>query len=190
MTQSIEIQDIHNKAVSILLDRERKKEEVTLNGINYSYLVCGSNNGYLYYKKNTQKNWILVANWCFYGFYIIVRYRKPLWLRPMYEILFKAMNFVHITFLENSIELLTTDGTFLRSRRHKFIPPGSLERVLSNQFGYSKEKSEGNLHRYVSKAPYSPHNLISHSMSLTIAFKTTAVYKIQLINRFRFNIFI
>ena len=131
---------IHQFAPAILLSK--KDSEFILTQGKYAYRVRGGGGGYLYYKKGDKQDWILVANWCFYGLYIVIRYRKPLWLRPMYESLFRQMNFVSILFGEYSIEAVTTNGEFLRSRRFRLSPPSALEEVMTKKFGYSPEKIE------------------------------------------------
>ncbi|GAB4407452.1 MAG: hypothetical protein OHK0032_02770 [Thermodesulfovibrionales bacterium] len=73
---------------------------------------------------------------------MVVRYRKPIWLRPMYEILFRNMKFSSIKFHDNSIELQSPDGSVLRSRRLRLSPPNSLDIVLKEKFNFSKEKIE------------------------------------------------
>ncbi len=131
---------IHELAVSILLSNN--KEEIILKEPKYEYLVSGGGGGALYYRKGTWDYWVLIANWCFYGLYIFVRYRKPLWLRPMYEILFKRMNFLTVEFFDNSIQLLTTEGTFLKSRRFSLTPKGALEKVMKRLFNWSEEETQ------------------------------------------------
>jgi hypothetical protein len=131
---------IHELAPSILLSEQ--SSEFTLNQSKYVYRVRGGRDGYLYYKKRASDNWILIANWCFYGLYIVVRYRKPVWLRPMYRSLFAKMNFVSVTFFDHSIELVSTEGEILRSRRVRLSPPFALTEVMTEKFGYSEEKIE------------------------------------------------
>jgi len=131
---------IHELASAILLSEQ--SSEFTLNHGKYAYRVRGGNDGHLYYKKGTSDNWILIANWCFYGLYIVVRYRKPAWLRPMYQSLFAKMNFVSVTFFDHSIELVGTEGEILKGRRFRLSPPFALTKVMSEKFGYSEEKIE------------------------------------------------
>ncbi len=131
---------IHELAPTILLSKQ--SSEFTLSQGKYTYRVRGGKDGYLYYKKMTSNNWILVANWCFYGFYMVVRYRKPAWLRPMYRSLFRKMNFVSVTFFDHSIELVSTEREILRSRRFRLSPPFALTKVMTEEFGYSEEKIE------------------------------------------------
>jgi hypothetical protein len=130
---------IHELAVVILLSKE--DSEIVLAQDDYSYKVKGGQDGYLCYRKGNRE-WILVANWCFYRLYIVVRYRKPIWLRPMYQSLFAQMNFVSVTFDDYSIELVGTDGEILRGRRLRLSPPHALEEVMSEKFGYSPQKVE------------------------------------------------
>lgn len=132
------IQAMHEWAVSVLLSDS--KEELIFKAPNYEYCVKGGGGGHLYYKKTSWNYWILIANWCFYGVYIVVRYRKPLWLRPMYKILFKNMNFVSVEFYNNSIELFAPDGTVLRSRRFRFAQPNALEHVMKEKFQFSEKE--------------------------------------------------
>jgi len=130
---------IHELAATILLSKE--DSEIVLAQGEYSYKVKGGEDGYLCYRKGN-RDWIMVANWCFYGFYIVVRYRKPIWLRPLYRSLFKQMNFVSINFHDYSIELVGTDGEILRSMRFRLSPPHALEEVMSEKFGFSPQKVE------------------------------------------------
>jgi len=129
---------IHKFAVTILLSKY--DSELILTHGKFAYRVMGGRDGHLYYKKGNNGNWILIANWCFYGLYIVVRYRKPAWLRPMYETLFAKMNFVSTIFDEYSIEIVGTDGQILRSRRFRLSPPSALDKVMSEKFGYTEEK--------------------------------------------------
>jgi hypothetical protein len=129
---------IHGLAAAILLSEQDSESMLTQD--KYAYRVRGGKDGYLYYKKRTNDNWVLIANWCFYGLYIVVRYRKPLWLRPMYQNLFAQMNFISVTFHDYSIELVGTDGEILRGRRLRLSPPHALEEVMTEKFGYSKEQ--------------------------------------------------
>jgi len=131
---------IHELAPAILLSEQ--SSEFTLSQGKYTYQVRGGRDGYLYYKKRASDNWILIANWCFYGLYIVIRYKKSLWLKPMYESLFRKMNFVSVTFFDHSIELVGTGGEILRSRRFRLSPPFALNKVMSEKFGYSEEKIE------------------------------------------------
>ena len=131
---------IHELAPAILLG-ERDTECILTQG-KYVYRVRGGRDGYLYYKKRASDNWVLIANWCFYGLYIVIRYRKSLWLRPMYRSLFRKMNFVSVTFFDHSIELVGTEGEILRSRRFRLSPPFALNKVMTEKFGYSEEKIE------------------------------------------------
>lgn len=130
---------IHELAAAILLSKE--DSEIVLAQDDYSYKIKGGENGYLCYRKGNRE-WVLIANWCFYGLYIVVRYRKPLWLRPMYESLFAQMNFVSVTFHDYSIELVATDGEILRGRRLRLSPPHALDEVMTEKFGYSPQKVE------------------------------------------------
>jgi len=131
---------IHELAPAILLSE--RSSEFTLSQGKYVYRVRGGSDGYLYYKKGVSDNWVLIANWCFYGLYIVVRYRKPIWLKPMYQSLFAKMNFVSVTFFDHSIELVGTEGEILRGRRFRLSPPFSLNKVMTEKFGYSEEKIE------------------------------------------------
>ena len=129
---------IHKFAVTLLLSRY--EAECILTQGNYAYRVKGAEGGYLYYKKRNADSWVLIANWCFYGLYIVVRYRKPVWLRPMYESLFAKMNFGFITFKDYSIELIDSGGQMLRSRRFRLSPPSAFNKVMAERFGYSQEQ--------------------------------------------------
>jgi hypothetical protein len=131
---------IHELAPSILLSEQ--DSEFTLTQGEYAYRVRGGKDGYLYYKKGVRDDWILIANWCFYGLYIVVRYRKSLRLRPMYRSLFRKMNFVSAAFSDHSIELVGTEGEILRSRRFRLSPPSALSKVMTERFGYSEGKIE------------------------------------------------
>jgi len=131
---------IHVLAPSILLSEQ--SSEFTLSQGKYAYRVRGGSDGYLHYKKGGSDNCVLIANWCFYGLYIVVRYRKPVWLRPMYRSLFAKMNFVSVTFFDHSIELVSTEGEILGSRSFRLSPPFALTKVMTEKFGYSEEKIE------------------------------------------------
>jgi len=132
-------QAIHELAAAILLSKE--DSEIVLAQGEYSYKVKGGEDGYLCYRKGN-RNWVLIANWCFYGLYIVVRYRKPLWLRPMYRSLFNQMNFTSVTFGDSSIELVGTDGEILRGRRLRLCPPSAFREVMTSKFGYTQEEAE------------------------------------------------
>ena len=131
---------IHELAPSILLSEQ--SSEFTLSQGKYAYRVIGGSDGYLHYKKGASDNWILIANWCFYGLYIVVRYRKPVWLRPMYQSLFAKMNFVSVSFFDHSIELVGTEGEILRGRRFRLSPASALSKVMTEKFSYTQEKVE------------------------------------------------
>lgn len=129
---------IHRFAVTLLLSSYSSKYVLTQG--SYTYRVKGGTDGHLYYRKGETGKWVLIANWCFYGLYIVVRYRKPIWLRPMYSNLFAKMNFASATFNDYSIELVDSDGQTLRSRRFRLSPPSAFSRVISEKFGYSEEQ--------------------------------------------------
>jgi len=139
---NIDISDdvIHELAPAILLSKQ--SSEFTLNQGKYAYRVKGGKDGYLYYKKRANDSWILIANWCLYGLYIVIRYRKPLWLRSMYQSLFSKMNFVSIAFSDHSIEAMGTDGQILKGRRLRLSSPFAFEEVMMEKFGYSLQKAE------------------------------------------------
>lgn len=139
---NFEVQDkaIHKLAVEILFSKYNS--EFILTEGNYAYKVKGGEDGYLYYKKQDSEKWVLIANWCFYGLYIVVRYRKPVWLRPMYTSLFTKMNFVSIVFQDYSIELVGSNGQILRSRRFRLSPPSTFNRIMSEHFGFSEKQIE------------------------------------------------
>ena len=129
---------IHKYASSLLLSRY--DSECILTQGNYAYKVKGGHDGYLRYKKEDGGKWVLIANWCFYGLYIVVRYRKPVWLRPMYKSLFAKMNFVPIAFQDYSIELVGSEGQILLGRRFRLSPPSAFNEVMANKFDYPKEE--------------------------------------------------
>ncbi len=131
---------IHEFATNTLLCKE-DMPYILAQG-KYAYRVKSGDDGYLYYKKGTGENWILIANWCFYRLYIAVRYRKPLWLRPMYRSLFAKMNFVSIVFNDHSIEIVGLDGESLKGRRFRLSPPSAFVKVMTEKFGYSVQKAE------------------------------------------------
>jgi len=135
---NISDETIHKFASTVLLGRY--DSEFILTQGNFAYRVKGGDGGYLYYKKGDSSNWVLIANWCFYGLYIVVRYRKPVWLRPMYRSLFAKMNFVSVAFDDYSIELVDSEGQTLRSRRFRLSPPSAFNKVMSENFGFSEEK--------------------------------------------------
>jgi hypothetical protein len=140
VSHSFDISDetIHKFASTILLSRY-DAESILTQG-NFAYRVKGGDNGHLYYTKGDSGNWVLIANRCFYGLYIAVRYRKPVWLRPMYESLFAKMNFLSVAFHDYSIELVGSNGQTLRSRRFRLSPPSAFYRVMSEKFGYPEEQ--------------------------------------------------
>ena len=131
---------IHKFAVAVLLGGY--DSECILTQDDFAYKVKGGDGGYLHYKKGDSGKWVLIANWSFYGLYIVVRYRKPVWLRPMYKSLFTRMNFVSIAFRDYSVELVSSDGQTLRSRRFRLSPPSAFNRVMSEKFGYPKKQIE------------------------------------------------
>jgi len=132
---------IHKIAATILLSSY--DTEFILTQGNYAYRVKGRrDDGHLYYRRKPDSDWVLIANWCFYGAYIVIRYRKPIWLRPMYQSLFAKMHFISVVFDDYAIELVGSDGEILRSRRLRLSPPSALREVLSEKFGYSEEKAE------------------------------------------------
>ena len=61
---------IHKLALTVLLSRY--DSELILTQSNFAYKVKGGKSGHLYYKKGNSDNWILIANWCFYGLYILL----------------------------------------------------------------------------------------------------------------------
>jgi len=129
---------IHKFAVALLLSRYNS--ECIFTQGNFAYQVKGGDSGYLRYRKGDGGKWVLIANWCFYGLYIVVHYRKPIWLRAMYESLFAKMNFISTTFKDYSIELVGIDRQTLRSRRFRLSPPSAFNRVMSEKFGYPEEQ--------------------------------------------------
>lgn len=133
-------ESIHKFAVALLLSRY--SSEFILTQGDFSYQVMGGKDGYLYYRKRTMDEWILIANWCVYGLFILVRYRKPIWLRAMYKTLFKRMNFASVVFDEYSIELVGSDGQTLRSRRFRLSPPSAFDKVMSEQFNLPKDQMQ------------------------------------------------
>lgn len=131
-------ESLHELAVAILLSKE--DFEIVLTEGRYYYKVKGGEDGYLCYRKGN-RDWVLVANWCFYGLYIVVRYRKPAWLRPMYRSLFDQMNFTSVVFGDSSIELVGTDGQVLRGRRLRLSPPCAFRQVMTSRFGYTEQEA-------------------------------------------------
>jgi len=131
---------VHELASAILLSRY--DSEFVLTQGNYAYKVRGGDDGYLYYKKGNSDKWVLIVNWCFYGLYIVVRNRKPVWLRPMYKNLFARMNFISITFQDDSFELVGSDGRILRGKRFHLSHPSAFNEVMVRKFSYSREESE------------------------------------------------
>ena len=129
---------IHKFVVAHLLSGY--DSELILTQGNYAYRVKGGDEGYLRYKKGYSDKWVLIANWCFYSLYIVVRYRKPVWLRPMYENLFAKMHFTSVSFEDYSIELVGSDRQTLRSRRFRLSPPLAFSKVMAEKFGFSEEK--------------------------------------------------
>lgn len=117
---------IHEFAAYALLTKP--KESIILQQSPYAYEL---DPGSLYYKKESYRDWVLVANWCLYGAYILIRYKRAVWLKPFYEALFKRMNFLHVSFNKYCIEVLDTNGHFRSSRIFRLSPPGGLEVALS-----------------------------------------------------------
>ena len=133
--------DFIHELVSAILLGDQSSEFMLTQG-RYAYRVRGGSDGHLYYKKGAGDNWILIADWCFYGLYIVVRYRKPVWLKPMYQNLFAKMNFVSVTFFDHSIELVGTEGEILKGRKFRLSPPSALSKIMTENFGYTQEKLE------------------------------------------------
>lgn len=131
---------IHSLAAAILLSKE--EAEIVIADDNYAYKVKGGDSGHLYYRKLSKEDWILIANWCFYGLYIAIRYRKPLWLRPLYEKLFSEMHFVSVEFGDYSIKLAGTDGEVIKGRKLRLSPPNALREVLREKFHFSPDNIE------------------------------------------------
>lgn len=128
---------IHERAVAILLGP--KSPECELRGDEFAYLVVGGTGGHLYYKKGEAGHWVLIANWCFYGTYLAVRFRKAKWLRPMYHRLFARMHYQVLSFGPYGIEVVGTSGEKLNSRIFRLSPPGAFEQVMGEKFGFSEE---------------------------------------------------
>jgi hypothetical protein len=131
-------ESIHRFAVYLLLSRY--DSELILNQGKYKYWVRGGKSGHLYYRKQNSEKWVLIAIWCVYGLYMVIRYRKPVWLRPMYRILFTKMNFVSVIFDEYSIELVDAGGQMLKNRKFRLSPPLAFGEVMSKQFNFSEDK--------------------------------------------------
>ena len=120
---------IHQFAAYGLLSKS--KEEFVLRQGACTYKLCW---GGLYYKKESYSSWVLIANWCFYDAYILIRYKRAVWLRPLYEALFKRMNFLHISFNKYCIEVLDTNGHFQSSRIFRRSPPGGLQSAMAEVY--------------------------------------------------------
>ena len=133
-------ESIHKFAATYLLSRY--DSELILTQGKYEYWVKGGKSGQLYYKKQDSDKWVLIANWCFYGLYMVIRYRKPVWLRPMYRSLFTKMNFVSIAFEDYSIKLVGSDGQTSRSSRFRLSPPLAFDKVMSEQFNFPEDKMQ------------------------------------------------
>lgn len=133
-------QAIHKLASAILLSED--DSEFTLTQGKYAYQVKGGTDGSLYYRKLPRKDWILIANWCFYRLYIAIRYRKPVWLRSLYEKLFSEMHFVSVEFGDSTIKLVGTDGEVIRGRKLRLSPPNALREVLAEKFHFTPDKIE------------------------------------------------
>jgi hypothetical protein len=50
------------------------------------------------------------------------------------------MNFMSITFKDYSIELVSSDGQTLQSRRFRLSPPLAFDEVMSEKFGYPEDQ--------------------------------------------------
>ena len=125
---------IHQLAAYALLTKPN--ESIILRQPPYAYeLEPGS----LYYKKESYREWVLVANWCLYDAYIKIRYKRAVWLKPFYEALFKRMNFLHISFNKYCIEVLDTNGHFRSSRIFRLSPPGGYEAALAQMYTFAHQ---------------------------------------------------
>jgi hypothetical protein len=135
---SEEDQSIHRIAVASILGPDKSERELRQG--RYAYLVKGGSSGYLDYKRPGTDHWVSIANWGFYGSYMAVRYRKPIWLRPMYHYLFSNMNYTITSFDQYSIRLLGTNGEILSSRIFRLSPPGAVMSVLKEKFNFGEEQ--------------------------------------------------
>jgi hypothetical protein len=108
----------------------------------YSYKIEGGTGGSLCYRKGNTGDWIDVATWVFYGAWLTVIYRKPSWLRPMYERLFTNMNFASVKFGEHTIGVTDTQGRTMRHKRFRLIPPGAMTKVLVDKFHFTQDHAD------------------------------------------------
>lgn len=131
---------LHSAAAELLLSK-KKCRYILKQGL-YSYKIEGGTDGCLYYRKGSSGDWIDIARWGFYGAYLRVLYRKPFWLRPMYESLFTKMNFASVTFGEYSISVTDTEGNTIHHRRFRLIPPGAMTKMLVDRFRFTEEHAE------------------------------------------------
>jgi len=131
---------LHSAAAELLLSK--KEHRYILKEGLYSYKIDGGTSGCLYYRKGTRGDWIDIARWGFYGAYLRVLYRKPLWLRPMYESLFTKMNFTSVTFSEHTIGVTDTEGDTIHHKRFRLIPPGAMTKMLVDKFRFTEEHAQ------------------------------------------------
>jgi len=131
---------LHSAAAELLLSK--KEHRYILKEGLYSYKIDGGTSGCLYYRKGTRGDWIDIARWGFYGAYLRVLYRKPLWLRPMYESLFTKMNFTSVTFSEHTTGVTDTEGDTIHHKRFRLIPPGAMTKMLVDKFRFTEEHAQ------------------------------------------------
>ncbi len=129
---------IHRTAVDLLLGMDEETHELTLG--EFGYLAKGGKGGSLSYRRGRDGRWVLIANWFFYDAFIAVRYRKALWLRPLYDYLFARMNYRILAFDTYSIRLLGSEGELLKGRLFRLSPPGTLRTVLADRFSFQPEQ--------------------------------------------------
>jgi hypothetical protein len=131
---------LHAAAADLVISK--KSPRCILKQGAYSYKIEAGTGGSLCYRKGSTGDWIDVARWVFYGACLTVIYRKPLWLRPMYERLFANMNFCSVDFGEHTISVTDTQGKTMRHKRFRLIPPGAMTKVLVDKLRFTEERAE------------------------------------------------
>jgi hypothetical protein len=131
---------LHAAAADLVISK--KSPGCILKQAPYSYRIEGGTGGSLSYRKGSTGDWIDIARWVFYGASLTVIYRKPSWLRPMYERLFTNMNFASVQFGEHTISVTDTQGKTMRHKRFHLIPPGAMTKVLVDKFHFTQQHAE------------------------------------------------
>jgi hypothetical protein len=131
---------LHAAAADLVISK--KSPRCILKQGPYSYKIEGGTGGSLCYRKGNTGDWIDIARWVFYGASLTVIYRKPSWLRPMYERLFTNMNFASVGFGEHTISVTDIQGETMRHKRFHLIPPGAMTKVLVDKLHFTQQHAE------------------------------------------------